>query len=113
MQELASKCHPCYGPRVEGDLPAEESDFVGSFDGCFNQNRPAIAAKNDFAKLHPSTFLHESIVGIAGQLEEDTGGKNFKAVNHGDTTCSDDWKAKDGGAGDGAFRGKVDTGLFG
>ncbi|WVO23245.1 uncharacterized protein IAS62_006568 [Cryptococcus decagattii] len=52
------------------------------------------------------------IITVMKNKENTTGGRGHKAVAEGDSACSDEWKAKNGGAGQGAFKGKEDTGLF-
>ncbi|AFR95315.2 hypothetical protein C343_03412 [Cryptococcus neoformans C23] len=85
VEELSTKCPACFGPRVEGDLQAGDSNYILAVDGNFSHSRPSTAAKNDFAKIWPPSFLHKSYIEYAEHEENTTGGKGHKAVAEGDS----------------------------
>ncbi|KIR28125.1 hypothetical protein I309_03122 [Cryptococcus deuterogattii LA55] len=49
LEELSTKRPACFGPRVERDLQAGDSDHFLAADGNFSHSRSSTAAKNDFA----------------------------------------------------------------
>ncbi|AAW47078.2 hypothetical protein CNBN0600 [Cryptococcus deneoformans B-3501A] len=50
-----------------------------------------------FAKVWPPSFLYKTYIEYAEHKEDNEGG--HEAVVEGDSACSDEWKAKNGGAG--------------
>lgn len=66
--------------------------------------RPSHAEKNDYKETLPWQGRERSRKLYVTEPLVDTD------VNQ---ACSDSWKAKDGGAGEGSFQGKSDTGLMG
>ncbi|OXC57492.1 hypothetical protein C358_07074, partial [Cryptococcus neoformans MW-RSA852] len=109
---VAGQCPCCFGPRKEYDLTPGTADFVIACDGNFEHSRPTTAAQNDFPKNHPDLFLKTNQLDKA-RLAVLTNGGNTTKIKFDDSACSDQWKAKDGGVSDNAFKDKVDTGLFG
>ncbi|TYJ51920.1 hypothetical protein B9479_007481 [Cryptococcus floricola] len=106
----AEECPSCWGPREAGDLPPEIMDVGLAVDACMTQTRAESASKYDFSSMRPRSMLNNYHLDRAKNLYETTRGDSVK-IGKNETACDDNWKAKDGGGGEGTNKGKTDTGL--
>ncbi|OXH32837.1 hypothetical protein J008_03181 [Cryptococcus neoformans] len=83
VEELSTKCPACFGPRVEGDLQAGDSNYILAVDGNFSHPRPSTAAKNDFAKIWPPSFPPQKLHRVRRARGEYDWGKGTQGSGRG------------------------------